>query len=440
MLALALAGGATPAAFGSVQSDPAPAAAAPGGAQRILSLFARQRTGELDDQLLRHDLDELGVSAVGGVFAVLSGIGLPVEGGEPMRLTRGEEAVLLEVMRGWPDHAVLTGIRAALPEEPTLSQQLLAIRLTGETHSPDAMPTLVDLLGGLDREHLQTALATTAARRAWAQVLDPRDRATMASLKVRASKLDPLLLPGLVEALKELESGATVSILSRLAGESLALDPLILDALGSIPSWDELVRDGSVQRLVRPHLDSANVEARRHAALALGALADAEAFPALVTLTEDRDSRVRSAAQKALQAVSGLRRAEETDRWLSWYDREAAWRGRHADMLLEDARRAEPAGAVKALRELSAHPFYRDELGAEIGRIVLARRSEESIVVAACGAIARLGGGAAVPALIELLDSASELVRASALAALRAATGESLADAEEWRELIAPWD
>ena len=415
------------------------AAPQPDSSARILDLLEHHRRGELERPELQIKLDGLGPAALDGVFGLLSGTALARPGEAAETLSPQEEELLLEALRAWPIAAVVAGVRAQLTRESTLGERLLAVRLLGETRDIEAAGAVVEVLTKLEPEQLQSRLVADSAQRAWSGLLSAGGARALATLKVLVSKLDPLLLPGVVQALGELQSGAIVPLLARLEGDDPALDALILDALGNVPVWDDFVLDGTVPRMVRAHLASDQAESRRRAALALANLRDAQAFPELVALLDDDDSRVRRAAQAALKSISGLRRSEEAERWLSWYDKEAAWRGRSAPEALARVQDGAPPAAVQALRDLSAHPFYRESLAEELGT-VLARRDEEAVLVAVCGTLARLRGGSAVASLVNLLEDERPAVQAAALSALRSTTGASFdADVEAWHTLVGGW-
>ena len=401
----------------------------------VWPLVAACRGGDLQVSELEPLLTDLGPGVCHEVFGLFAGRGRDADG-IPVRLSREEEALLIAALRRWPAQRTVSSLVAALPPEPSLSQRLVSVRLLGETADPAAVEPLILLLSDLDPGLQQSATVQRAAARAWTVLLREGPDSLLTHLRSLVLDLPTPLYPGLVQALGELRSGRTLEVLERLSGRDPQTDALVVDAVGTIPRWDPRNLDGDAAAGVRPHLDSDHVELRRSAALAAGKLHDEEALDGLLELLLDPDARVRRAALESLQALTGARLGADPEPWQAWVEAEDSWHLEHSPDLVQQARSGQPAAAVAALRELSAHPLRAEFVARDLEPVL--GRAEAEVVVAACGALARLRAGTGVRPLVDLLADPRAEVRDAAHAALRATTGADLpAEVEAWQAWLA---
>jgi hypothetical protein len=409
--------GALPGAQAPAQGEPYPRA------RTLLSLVEAQRSEGLDAEAFEERIRHLGPSAVRDLQGLLLGRLPGAAGGPRLELDPSTQASLVACVRLWPAQEVLGELAAGLSAHASPAERLVALRLASATSDPACVPLAIQILAGLDPVHLQSGPVQDAAEAAWYTLFQGRGGdAALGVLAGRLTSLDPALLPGLIRALARLERGAAVPLLERLEFTSPSLDAVLLEALGATPPWDERVLDGSVARLLRRRLADEDAGVRRAAAMALARLRGGAAAPDLVALLADEpDSRVRRAALLALRALSGLDWPDQdSERWASWLAKEEAWLASRSATLLETAETAAPAEAATALREISMHGLFRERLAQELEAVLA--RPETEVVMAALGALARLGAGSAVAPLAELLEDPRPGVPAAALAALRAST------------------
>lgn len=209
-------------------------------------------------------------------------------------------------------------------------------------------------------------------------------------------------------------------MVGRLADPDLA--PVALQEMARIAPWAEREAVAPAARRIRAFLDAPESSSRRHAMRALASLRDAGAVPRLIGLLESPVSGERQCALSALQEVSGLRLPAEPDVWRTWHREEARWLTEDAAESLDRLDSDRDSEVVAAVREISEHGLYRDELSAPLSQ-VLARAASPSVQREVCLALGRLRSRVAIAELLPALDDSDEVVRGAACAALTAITG-----------------
>lgn len=387
-------------------------------------------------QTLRDRLVDLGPHIVPSVVAVFAGRVEEAAGpGDGPLLDDEREALLYDLLRAWPRDRVVEKLVETLGTgTPDIYDAMLVTRLIGEIGDSRALGEVIDLLARIDPVHLRRPYVMSTSVAAIRGLLG-RDEFAYAVLAGRLHKVDDVLLPQLARALGDLGDLEAVPLLEKLLGRTEELDLLVLDALGRPSIQAAVLGEGSHARAVRPSLASTSQRVRRQAAVSLGRLHDAPSASDLVDMLEDLDPGVRRAALEALQALAGTRWDSGPERWTDWLTSERTWLEERAGELAEQARSTEGGDAVAAIRELSSHRLYRDEVSALLAPGL--RSSDDNIATATCLALMRIGAPRAVPDLVEALADPREPVRLAANQALARLTGLSLAARPHpWREWL----
>jgi len=303
-----------------------------------------------------------------------------------------------------------------------------------ETARSDSVPSLLEHLAAFDDVEAQQPLVRDAVAAALAALLRRDDRG-FDDLADELAAFPPTHFRALVDALAAARRGASLPLLRAMLGRGEELDVAVLAAVGELPRWDEVARDGQTSWILNAHLRAESPKVRRQAVLALGALRDCEAFEPLLGLLGDPDRRVRLAALTALRSLSGLRWPADVDRWLAYLHDESTWYASELPEALERLASSDAHVVVDALRRLPEHPLFRVELSGEVAPLLSS--GDEAVAVSACAALARLDSAAAVAPLLDALADPRPAVAAGAWNALRAITRIELPpDETAWRDAL----
>ncbi len=231
------------------------------------------------------------------------------------------------------------------------------------------------------------------------------------------------LIPTLIRAVGATSDGRGVGLLGQTLRWHSELVPLAVAQLRRLgPSPDTEV-NADVASLLRPLLDPAAPDLCRAVSLTLGELEDFHAVPRLIQLLEEPRG-VGDSALWALRKLSGCAWGPSAPWWQHWYETETRWfqnGRRQSQRRLSNARQGK---VVEALREYAEHRLFRHELAADVEQVLY--RTEPTIRVLACEALALLGSQRSLPALVEVARDEDPSVRAAARAALEAIAGEEL--------------
>lgn len=375
----------------------------------------------------REDLEHIGPEAAAEVFGLWAG--LPEFG----LLTAAERRLLLGALRAWPADRAVEVLVDALPDEPTLDQRLVVLRLLAEVGGHTTVAAVESVCVGIPAEQEVLSQLSEVVEAALVSALR-RDPRTFDDLRSRIERdvLPTRLGQQMARALGSVGLGRGLGVLERMLGQSLQLDLAVIDAIGKLSPFDEPRAVFEAARTLRPFLPSIQPEVRRQAALALGDLQDGESVPELLGLLEDSDRRVRRGASLALARISGLDGSEDPVVWKRWYEEELDWLESELDPLVGELAADEPARVVTALRILSMHPMHRAVVSPEIRPLL--GHEETLIAVAACSALAKLGDAASFQALLDVLEDERDVVREAGLHALATLTGAKPGtDPEAWR-------
>jgi hypothetical protein len=385
-----------------------------------------------DDALI--EIVGLGPAAVPPVWTILTGRAPAPEGLEGPLLRGTTEALLLEALRAWPAPRVVRELTKGVNPESTLDDRLRAIGLVGEVGQADSFLALLELASDISSMDYKKPRVKRAVEGAMAELLE-RDARAMRVLELRLRSIDPRVLESTAWALGEIRGSDSLRLLERMTGSNKELDVAVLQALASWDSWAPEALDDSCADLAFEFLSASDPDARRHAAIALGNLCCVASTPALLALLHDPDRRVQRSATWSLQRISGLKFSTDPQRWQRWYEREQAWFKENKSIVGRFTGESDAGQVGRLLQQAARHPLFRRELSE--GITPLLRNRNQRIVIAAANTLARLEDPAAVRPLVEALGDYRIGVRASALNALFALTGERLPpDARDWLDWL----
>ena len=402
------------------EAAPGERAADEGGPARERILPDERLLAQVQEALARKTTHEKleGLLAIG---TPLAGIAFDLAVGRAPGVELGpEDEQLLHIAVGrLPAAEVGLAIVARLGTPPDHAEALVAGTLLSEVGDVAAILAWIDAVNRAavpwssgDRFQARVALALGRAfEREPAGVERVRDWVADAPL--------PLLV-GPCSALAESGGLPGLKVVGRLVGRDPALDLVLIGTLGRPDPSGDAARDHLRMELVHPFLGSASAEARRLALRSLAGLHDARSLPDMVDLLEDADRGVARCASDALVQLAGRDfGAGDPAAWLRWHEAELAWLDGEAPRLVAIALEGESGEAVRALRELAAHPFLRRELAGRIEPVLA--RDDALVAGGACDALARLGARSAIARLEELREARAELAQsaAQALTALR---------------------
>jgi len=381
-----------------------------------------------DERLLARVQEALALETTHKRLEALLAIGTPLAGiafdlavgrAEGVALGPEKEQLLHIALARLPAAEAGLAIVARLGTPPDHAEALVAGTLLSEVGNVAAVLAWIDAMSRAEvpwasGERFQARVALALGR-----ALE-REPAGVERVREWLGDAPVPLLSGPCSALAESGGLAGLKVVGRALGRDPALDVALIDVLGRPDPGGDAARDQARIELVRPFLASDSTEARRLALRSLAGLHDARSLPEMVDLLGDPDRGVARCASDALAQLAGRDfGAGDAGAWLRWHDAELAWLEQQAPRLVEVALEGESGAAVRALRELAAHPFLRRELALSIEPVLA--RDDALAAGGACDALARLGARSAIARLEEVRAERAELAQpaAQALAALR---------------------
>lgn len=247
--------------------------------------------------------------------------------------------------------------------------------------------------------------------------------------------------------LSELQSNACMTALTNTT-DSRALyvieevlrwnDEAVMQAAGVVQSIGRSMDaklNASLALYLSEVFEFGSTSAQRASALALAALRDADALPALIAaLRASEDAHLTEALLRALRATSGLALPAKASVWELWYTEELAWRASEAPRLVAELRGGKPVLVIDAIRQLVRHPFASRHFVEDL--VPLLRHGNPDVVRATCQALVELDMPNAIVPLIEQLERTD--VENQVEQALKQLTGwPAQADADAWRAKLA---
>lgn len=218
------------------------------------------------------------------------------------------------------------------------------------------------------------------------------------------------------EAVGDVPERSALADLADWLDRARDLRPTILGSMTLVAASSPAPTEAELRENVRRLLDEDSATVRAAAALACGALEDADACGTLIELLQDQPAPVRHAALDALRTISGHDFRADPDRWRSWYATERQWWSERAPSVFRALRTGSTTEVVSAIGELVAHSLDRHRLASEL--IGCLEHEEARIRRLAALGLGALGSVLAVPALQLAVQDEEEPVRAAAEQAL----------------------
>lgn len=409
--------------LGPVGGRPAPLSV---DATSVGELLRDARAGRLDVTALRAALTELGSAAIPDLFEALSGDDSALD---PSLRSIARNVLCREHSAGM--RKFLSGLEG-VPLSAGACKT--ALELLGQSGSVVDLPFLVRLASASSRGPTVSLDIRQAFQRALERILDrePEGTRTLAALY---SSADPALIAPLVRVVAASRSASRLSDLVRCAGRVTEVDAVLLLEITRLASEAGLRVESAELTPLRKCLDREATDVVGLAALALGALGDAGAVPALIETLSSDEPRVREAASSALGSITSQRLGTDGAAWEAWYQSEMEWWEKDSQAYLFAVNGADSGKAATAIRELSKRRL-QTERAAE-GLLGGLRRPEPQLVHLTCAALAQLRSPTTVPHLIRCLEHEDASVRRMARTALFRITGRNLPeDARLWSERL----
>lgn len=408
----------------------------------IRALLVRSRPGEKvpEPKELAQALAALGPPAVPELYEIATGRGLDALIGEvwvseqwpclPEELPPlAEDALALA-----PRAAFLAQLEAVLASERTVAELRIVLRLLADPRVKGELGLVLrcaEKIGDLEvlRPSVRAGLRATLAR-----ILSSEPQ-VWPGLEARLGTLAPAFTRVLVEAIGEARRPEGMPILRRLCGREEPPTELVVEAMTELELERPWSLGGQTLAVCKSWWAHPDLAVRTRVASLAARLGGPEEVEALIRLSSDAQRGVRHAATLALEAIGSIDAPGEAEGgWSGWFERESTWREENWGALFELLRASGPGPAVQALRELMAHPLYREQAAEELAQNLAAMPTGVATMV--CAELERIGSRRAIPGLVEALAGGNSSLRAAAWRSLQALTGSKrpLAD-PSWREL-----
>lgn len=370
----------------------------------VAAVLERNALPEVPQDRLVAELAALGPGRIPDLFAVLafgSGLERPLQS--------SEEDALAGALASFGAPPLRSLLKRRLSGDAPLEERLAALRVLARVGSSEDLAFVRQAVPnagpGLARMLQETC---TAVLRRDERALETLRRWMLeAPLEIGAALAGSVGKSGCPRALEALAS---------TLGFRADLDRELLAEIAPLAARAPKPLDEEVLRPIEDALEEDDVRVLRAAALALGHAEHSGALQALIRLLEHENRGVSTAAEWALEKITGLRFRADAQRWRAWLRAEQAWLERAGPRLGVELHAPSPALAIHALGELSSHRWPRHELALE----ALAGLEHASPLVRrlACTVLARLGSSAAAPGLVRALEDEDETVARAARQAL----------------------
>lgn len=333
---------------------------------------------------------------------------------EPQTLSVPQRAILLDALTSMPNAEIRSRIGERLRSAPATDARVglaavHALGAIGNRHDLQPMVRLTprrpgdrDALTRSGRDALREAAGGILERdagawRSIAGVIRAADRgAAQALLEAVGAKTDPRGLPVLHESANSHPELAAlcVGVASRVGPAHDA------EATAEFVGW------------MCAELESARPEYRRGLLRAIGALDDGTHAAELIGALDDEDAGARTSAAWALRTLTGFGFGPTAAPWNAWLAGETAWNEVDRPLRREALAAEDPVVVATAVRAYRGRRVGREALGEEVATVLA--REETSLLILACDVLGDLRAHAAVPALVELLDTADDGVSEAA--------------------------
>ncbi len=228
----------------------------------------------------------------------------------------------------------------------------------------------------------------------------------------------------LAHALAQARKPETLRALARLAAQRTELAPLCCACL--LGEADALPRpaDPDLLGALRELLASEEHPAAPELLLLAGRLDDDEAVPLLIERLASARPALCANALWSLRRITGLGLGADAQAWSQWFRDESQWWKERAPAVLPMLHGDDAGAQRRALGELGARYWHRQQVASEIGEYLAHSHAEGARM--ACGLLAHLGCPSAVPLLQARLEDTDPAVRESARAALASLNGKNV--------------
>lgn len=382
--------------------------------------------GEADGLAARR-LAALGEAGIPALFEALG------RASGDFRAPRRRTTLLLAFAHAPRVHAIAYLREAAGPGAP-LVDRVTVLEALATIGGPDGLSAVFDMTGEMDSALLRSPAMRSRVRATVGRILS-RDREALRVVESAYGTLDRDLAEVALDAVEESDCNEGLLLLTRLLvarkGDALPL----LVRIARAPVRGARLPEPTTLFEVDAALESHDPVVRRTACLAAGRLHDARAVERLISLLEDEDRRVVSAAHKALRRLSGQRLGPDSERWTTWLAAEREWvRTESPDAL---ARLHSPDAAIveSALASLGRRRLFRDRVREPIERRL--RHSKTSVRAAAARTLAGLRDPRSLEPLMEALGDTHPDVAEAIVATLGDLTGLAHGmDPDAWRSAL----
>lgn len=375
---------------------------------RILESAAKGRDSDVEE--LGKSIHDLGGSALPIVAGALCG-GLV----EPQHDTGDEQdsktldpgalelqqRVLRAALGHWPVEDQLEALVDQGRSEP-FDQKLQALRFIGEVGSASAIPSLFEVLAGVDTLQLRNSRLRAHAIAALALALGDEAEGYEV-LGKRLGDARPEVLSLTVSALGKTGSSRAIPVLMDLVGADSELDLVVIQTLGEVAEQATEGPPDGLADLLRSQLFSRDAQVVRAAAVGLSRMNDLESLPMLLPMLEGDDRALASTVRWCLGHMSGKDFRADRASWSEWFAAESSWYLDESPVLYEALQSEDLAQVGGALTQLCAHRLYRHESVVHIGPLLASTNPNQ--VRAAADALVSLGSRRAVPWLTGALES-----------------------------------
>lgn len=376
--------------------------------------------------------------AVVASLRALGGRALPAlveafEGAAPEGVTA---RVLADALRGAGWRMLRAYFEGALESDADGRGRMRALQVVARLGGGEGLRLALDLV----RDYDEVFLADRRVARAWKTALghllatDDGTGALHEGAGALARALDRVpsqLQRATAQALVTADAAAAIPVVAAMLDARPAGAAALLQVLAQRPRILLARIDGA--RLVADYLTDARIDVRVAALRLVGHMGLRDHVPGLVDRLEDEQAKVRRAALRALQRLTGTNRGPRAEPWRTWLESEARWlRSRRIEDSLATGTVAEVAAA---LRGVIAHPYASVAILPSVVRVA-ARHEHAGVRAAAVAALRAMGRVEAVDVLVEALQDPAPAVRQGAHHALVAITGMRLAPGDEtWKTL-----
>jgi HEAT repeat protein len=353
------------------------------------------------------------------------------------RACERRRSALLAALRALPFPDVLESLARDVWRDGDIASHVQVLHVVREAGDRRAIPVLLRLLGTVDGQVVGVPAISHGLRQTL-QVLVRRDRHALATLVRAWEDVPGPLQREVIRTFRQIGSASALDALVDLAGTDTELEVAVLDEMSRFPPMALASLEDLTRQRLRSRLNAYDHEVRAAAVRLVASIQDMRAFGEVVALLEDEAPRVRGAAAKALQDLSGKRLGGRVEDWGHWHAGEREWFEQDGTRLLGVIAKGEPSEVLGAMRSVAGHRLYRREFSL----VLLDLLDEESAGLRRCaiGSLRLLGAREAVVELIASLEDPEPEVRHEAWTALVAITGENLpCESEAWEEALWRW-